>query len=247
MAGTDMTTRILKMYESMSRGKEIKKTSFCLEHGISERTFERDVEKIRLFLSEDYSGRELLYHSERESYQISGSWKNGELSFLELAMIIKILKSEQALEKNEFEGLVRSLQSVAEKGKKEAVEKLVRCEIGQYKERGQEAFLKLFGDLMKCISDRNIIQLEMKGTRDEKRKTNFFPVAVEYQRAKFYLLGYYPQKERVLAAFLLDEIESFRIVFQKYDEEIAQRYSYQEGKRLLEDYRRKGEETHEAY
>ena len=52
MAGTDMTTRILKMYEALSKGKEIQKIPFCEEHNISERTFDRDIEKIRLFLSE---------------------------------------------------------------------------------------------------------------------------------------------------------------------------------------------------
>lgn len=247
MAGTDMTTRILKMYESLSRGKEIKKASFCVEHDIDERTFDRDIQKIRLFLSEEYSGREVQYRPDRESYQISGSWENGELSFLELAIIIKILKSEHALEKSEFEGLVGSLQSVAEKGKGEAVKELVQRESRQYEGNGCGAFLKLFGDLLKCISDRNIIQLEMKGTGNEQRKIKIFPVAVEYQGAKFYLLGYQPQQKQRLVAFLLDEIESFRMAFQKYDEEIAQSYNYREGKQLLENYERKGEKTHETY
>ena len=248
MAGTDMATRILKMYEAMSRGREIKKASFCLEHKISGRTFDRDIEKIRLVLSEEYSGREVQYHLDRGSYRMSGSWENGELSFLELAMIIKILKSEQALEKNEFEGIIKSLQSVAEKEKGKEVKELAWCESTQYEENGRVAFLKLFGDLLKCISDRNIIQLEMKGMGKEERKIKIFPVAVEYQGGRFYLLSYQPQEKQKLVAFLLDEIESFRIDFQKYDEEIAHSYNYREGKQLLENYyKRKGEKTHETH
>ena len=53
MAGTDMATRILKMYEALIKGKEIQKIPFCMEHEISERTFDRDIEKIRSFLSEE--------------------------------------------------------------------------------------------------------------------------------------------------------------------------------------------------
>ena len=71
MAGTDMTIRILKMYEAFIQGKEIVKKSFCLEHGISDRTFDRDIEKIRLFLSESYSGHEVEYNSKRDCYFIS--------------------------------------------------------------------------------------------------------------------------------------------------------------------------------
>lgn len=234
MAGTDMVTRILKMYKAMSSGREINKESFCMEHEISGRTFERDIKKVRLFLSEEYSGREVHRNSVRHSYWIPGSWESGELSHLELALIIKILKSEQALEKNEFEGLARSLQSVAEKGKREAVRKLVQREISQYEERtGQEAFLKLLGDLMECISDRNIIRLKLKENREKKKRMLFFPVAVECQGGRFYLLGYQQEREQRLTAFLLDEIESFQIASQKYDKKIATKYSYQEGRELL--------------
>lgn len=58
MAKTKMIYRILKMYESMNRGREIQKASFCEDHEIGKRTFERDIEKIRLFLSEEYSREE---------------------------------------------------------------------------------------------------------------------------------------------------------------------------------------------
>ena len=133
------------------------------------------------------------------------------------------------MEKNEFEGFARSLQSVAEKRKKEAVEKLIQQEISQYEEKeGQEAFLKLFGDLMECILERNIIRLKMKGKRQGKKRIRFYPVAVEYQGGEFYLLGY--QKGQELSAFLLDEIESFQIAIQKYGKEIARKYSYKKGK-----------------
>ena len=157
---TDEVNRILIMYDIMRRGRELHKKAFCMEHGISERTFERDIEKVRTFLSENYSGQEAKYISSRNRYQMPGSCENGELSFPELALILKILKNGQALEKNEFEGFARSLQSVAEKRKKEAVEKLIQQEISQYEEKeGQEAFLKLFGDLMECILERNIWQI----------------------------------------------------------------------------------------
>ncbi len=233
MTGTEKAIRILKMYEQMINGREIQKIPFCMENNISDRTFDRDIKTIRLFLSEEYSGREIQYSPDRKSYQISGNLESGELSLLELTVIIKILKNEQVLEKSEFEKLAKSLQFVAEGGKREAVKELIQSEIRQYEEKGrQKAFLKLFGDLLTCISQRNAIQLEMKEAGQEKNK--IFPVAIEYHKARFYLLGYQADEEQELAAFSLDGIDSFQITYQTYTQEIAQRYSYQEGKRFLE-------------
>lgn len=240
MESKDQAIRILKMYESLRKGKEIQKSLFCAEHGISGRTFDRDIEKIRLFLSEEYSGKEVRYHLDRGSYQIPGGEEGGTLSLLEIQMIVKILKNEQALEKGEFEGLMKSLQSVAEKGGREAVRKFILGEVVQYEEKtGQGAFMKLFGDLMECIADQNVIRLKLKEAGDERERVKFFPVAVEYQSSEFYLLGYRPERGEELAAFGLDEIDSFQMTLQKYDDGVAERYSYQEGKHLLKYLREK--------
>lgn len=133
----------------------------------------------------------------------TGNLESGELSLLELTIIIKILKNEQVLEKSEFEKLAESLQFVAEGGKREAVKELIQSEIRQYEEKGgQRTFLKLFGDLLMCISQRNAIQLDMKEVGQMENK--IFPVAIEYHKAKFYLLGYQANEEQRLVVFSLD-------------------------------------------
>lgn len=242
MSGMDMTTRILKLYEALSRGKEIYKQPFCMEYEISERTFDRDIEKIRLFLSEDYSGREVRYNSETACYKIPDIEKYGNLSRLELLIIVKILKSEAGLEKREFEGLLKSLLSVAEHRKKQEITELFEVESSQYEERaGQKAFLKLFGDLEKCIEDRSVIRLNIG-----EKKIYFFPVALEYLTPEFYLLGYQPEEEETLQAYRLNDIESFQINMKKYGIKVTQRYSYQEGRSLLENITKKGDEEHET-
>lgn len=234
MAGTDMTTRILKMYKILNGGMEIQKTSFCREHNISERTFDRDIEKIRLFLSEEYSGKEVQYSFDRGSYCIPKKREQGELSILELMVIVKILKSEQVLEKHEFEGFLQSLLSVSETGKREIVLRLFHEESLQYDSGGeQKAFLKLFGDLQKCIMDRNIIRLKIKRNKEEQKRILFSPVAVEYLSSDFYLLGYQAEDKKELSAFVLNEIESFQVTLQRYEEALNKQYSFQKGIALL--------------
>lgn len=241
---TDMAIRILKMYEVFRQGKEIEKNAFCLEHEISDRTFDRDIEKIRTFLSESYSGYEVEYNPQRECYSIPGISERGELSFLEFSILIKILKGEQVLEKNEFAGMMHSLQSVTERGRGENVQKAVKKEFREYEEkRGRKAFLKLFGDLQKCIAERNIIRIKLKEKEGHKLENKiFYPVAIEILNSDFYLLGYQSEEDEQLTIFKVENVESFQITSRKYGEVTAQKYCYLEGRQLLEQIRKKEED-----
>ncbi|MCI9005776.1 MAG: hypothetical protein HFH39_11205 [Lachnospiraceae bacterium] len=239
MAGTDMTTRILEMYDMLRKGKEIKKAAFCWEHGISERTFERDLKKVRMFLSEGYSGREVCYSQARDSYQMPGGGGHGELSLLEIAVITEILEGEQVLEKGEFEGFLRSLQSVAGERERGAVQRIAQCAAGQYQAKGgQGAFLKLLGDLLKCIESQEAIWLRLKGGSSQGR-VRLFPVDVKYQSPGFYLLGYLVGGG--LTAFALNRIESFQVALGKQGSSLAQGYDSQEGRELLKKIQREKE------
>lgn len=239
MAGTDMTIRILRMYEHLRCGKEIQKVPFCMEHEISGRTFDRDIEKIRLFLSEEYSGREVQYLADSGCYKMPEQEERGELSIVEFSFFLKLLKGDAPLEEQEYQGILKSLQSVTEKEREGKVQRLVQEALGQYKERkGKNAYLKFLGDLEDCIAERNIIRLLLKEDAGNRKRIIFLPVAIEYEASEFYLLGYQPEEEG-LKAVPIEDIESFQITMKKYGEEIEMRYSYQEGRRLLKNKRKK--------
>ena len=47
----DKITRILLLYSKLMKGEEVDKIMFCFENNCSSRTFERDIEDIRLYLT----------------------------------------------------------------------------------------------------------------------------------------------------------------------------------------------------
>ena len=47
----DKITRLLLLYSKLTKGEKINKTIFCLENDCSPRTFDRDIEDVRLHLS----------------------------------------------------------------------------------------------------------------------------------------------------------------------------------------------------
>ena len=68
MAETEKVIRILTMYKQLLSGKRVNKDDFCSEYGINKRSFERDIEDIRTFLSESFSLQELIYDRKSNSY-----------------------------------------------------------------------------------------------------------------------------------------------------------------------------------
>ncbi|MDD2426285.1 MAG: hypothetical protein PHU00_09745, partial [Bacteroidales bacterium] len=107
---TDKTTRILMLYHRLLNGQYIDKITFSLDHGINERTFDRDIEDVRLFLSDSFSLSELVFDKETCSYYLTGD-KPKYLDRMDAVIIGKILLSGNSLRKDEADGLLNALFS----------------------------------------------------------------------------------------------------------------------------------------
>ena len=67
----DKITRVLLLFYRLSRGEKINKSNCCIEFKITGRTFDRDIEDIRLFLSELYTSSELVFDRTNNCYSIT--------------------------------------------------------------------------------------------------------------------------------------------------------------------------------
>ena len=73
MAGIDKVTRILILYSRLIEGRKIEKKTFCEDMKINRRTFDRDIEDIRACFSEMYTGEEVVYDRNEDSYYMKKS------------------------------------------------------------------------------------------------------------------------------------------------------------------------------
>ena len=55
----DKITRTLLLYSRLINGEKVNKFAFCMETDCIPRTFDRDIEDVRLYLSETFDVREL--------------------------------------------------------------------------------------------------------------------------------------------------------------------------------------------
>ena len=113
MSGIDKNSRMLGLYHQLIAGKHIDKQSYCAENEITERSFDRDIEDVRLFLCEEHSYCELIYDRNSKSYYLThtiGKSLPGELT-LYLADVIFLQKN---LSEDEMNGMLLSLLDVTD-------------------------------------------------------------------------------------------------------------------------------------
>ena len=171
MAGIDKVTRILMLYAHLCDGKRIYKKAYCADMEIDRRTFDRDIEDIRLFLSETYSGNELIYDRSEESYYLTYHSKVQMLSDMEMTMILASLNESQVLRQDEYEGIVTTILDSGEKNKQKVLKSIARRNIRNYKSKGRDkAILKMQWDLQQCISECDVIELCMEDEKNMKMR-----------------------------------------------------------------------------
>ena len=186
MAGMDKITRILLMYSKISQGGRIYKRSFCVEAGIDRRTFDRDIEDIRLYLSESFDGNNLIYDREDESYHLENFYKYQPLSAMEVVYIFELLNSCRVLRKDEYAGLAASLLNSVEISRRRYVNKIVEKHIQDYSTKNQDALLKMNWDLQQCIIEQDKIELYFQ----DSRKNVVSPVGIQVYGDQMYLFAF---------------------------------------------------------
>lgn len=234
MAGTDKITRVLILFHHLFRGDEINKRLFSIEHDINERSFDRDIEDIRLFLSEIYSNHELLFHKSKNVYYMSGHLKS-ELSSVEVMALLKILLSSRAFRSDEMKGLVSAIGGLVKHDSHKKLEELISTEMQNYiSPIHNQAILKIQWDLNQCIQMKRKIELHYLKRTEKLVKRIVCPISVVFSELYFYLIAYIDGEDYDYPAFYrLDRITSFKMLDMRCPQSIYSRYNVGEMKKSI--------------
>ena len=205
----DKITRMLILYSSLINGDEINKTLFCFENDCSPRSFDRDIEDIRLFLSEVYSVSELKYNRINNTYYIKGS-KKQELEVMEYLFIEKILQEVSILRNDEFSILLSHLFMNTRDTSK--VLTLLNKKYSLYiPPEHNKALLKMYGDLELAIRNQKYIKMFYQDDAGENRISDIIPYSIRYKMGHLYFIGCI-EKENKIVNIKLEQIHSFEVV-----------------------------------
>ena len=104
---SDKSYRLLNMSDHLSRGEALRKDVLISAFNITPKTFQRDIESLRMYLTETGEG-DLVYDRKRDCYRLERN-SGGTITSEEVFAICKILIESRAFNRNEFERLIKKL------------------------------------------------------------------------------------------------------------------------------------------
>lgn len=227
---TDKITRVLLLYHQLLHGHRISKALFCIEHGIHERSFDRDVEDIRLFLSEIYAHSEVLYDKSKNEYYLSDRCL-AEMDAPEAAVLGKLLLHSGAFRADETEGLLSDLcAAVSERGRAELRTRL-RQDCLQYQPAHDGAILKTVFDLERCIENRRRLRLTFLQEDGSKAQAELAPMELRFEIPWLYLYAYELSSRNRIKRFRADRIVEFQVQDERYPHSLKQTYQINQKER----------------
>lgn len=210
----DKTTRILILYSLLANGERINKTIFCFENDYSHRSFDRDIEDIRMFLSESFSPLELNYNRQNKTYYIKGA-KCQQLEVMEYLFLEKVLYEISILRNDEFNILKKHLIN----NTRDISNTLTSVDriYGLYKSPDHnKALLKIHGDLELAIRNQKYISLTYNDESGGVCVHSITPYIIRYKFKNLYLIGYIETESRLINV-KVDRVYSFEILRDQTD------------------------------
>lgn len=214
----DKVTRVLCLYGKLIRGDKVNKTLFCFQYGCSQRSFDRDIEDVRLYLSESYGGRELRYDRTHDVYFIEGT-PGQLLELMEFEFVARMLRDTAPLRRDELHTLLDHLAANTEN--RPPMPRAGDGEPDNYASPlHDKALLKMHGDLSTVIRQKRCIELDYIKFTGQEVKYRILPCLVKYDLGYLYLIGYRLGEEYPYPAYYrLDRIYSFTLDRAQTEEE----------------------------
>lgn len=220
----DKVTRVLSLYSKLMQGEKINKVGFCMETDSLPRTFDRDIEDIRLYLSEFYRGRELLYDKLENIYYFTNLSKKS-LEYMEYLFLERILLDTRILRTDEMDGLLSHLAENTDNSSDMLFHKDKSMQ--QYEEPiHRKAILKMHRDLIGIMETRSVIKINYTKVNGTMVKREILPCMMKYNLGHLYLIAFLNHDYQYPAYFRLDRIYSFSIIRKQQKDEIEKVTNY---------------------
>lgn len=207
---TDKITRMIMLYHKLIDGKIINKLSFIKETEITERTFARDIEDIRLFLSEIYSTSELLFDKSKEGYYLKGYTKS-KFSSAEIIAVLKILLDSRAFPAEDIETLMRLMINSTPVYEQSALSTMIEDELKTYPSlQHKKALFNKVWEVEQAILRKEKLKINYTKANGDTVERIIIPISVSFSEFYFYIIAFMDSKNYTQPTFFrIDRINYF--------------------------------------
>lgn len=222
--------RLIALHDRLSKGETIAKATILKKFGIDSKTFQRDIDKLRIYYSENCLG-EIIYDRKHNHYRVDSS--PDQLTKQEIFAICKILIESRALNKSEFTTIIEKLLKLCQKEEAKQVYKAINNEKVNYIElQHGKALINEIWELRQCITEQQVIQIDYRRADNQLKHHELKPVGIVFSEFYFYLLAFQMDESiEYPTIFRIDRIQKIQRTDQKFSVPYHQRFSESEFKK----------------
>ncbi len=193
LQGKDLKfNRILSIYQRLIEGRVLNKQQLALEFGVSEKSIQRDIEHLNIYLGEQTERADLMIkYSRKQGGYILENAEQYHLRREDIFAIIKVMLGTRAFNQKEMNDLINMLLKQMDQSNQKMIKELIGNELLNYVplQHNEELLTKVW-EFSEIIQRRQVI--EMSYTREDfiTIKRYLQPVGIIFSEYYFYLIAY---------------------------------------------------------
>ena len=233
------SSRLLSIYSDLVSGKVLTKAELAQRFHVTERSIQRDIESLRLFLAEQMSAQDIIYDRTLKGYRLTRNTPS-TLTNSEILAVCKILLESRSMVREEMEPILdKLLDSCVPEGNKKMVQELLLNEKHLYVEPHHgRAILPGLWELGEAVQKHKVVEIQYRKLKGQETVTRTIePAGIMFSEYYFYLVGFIRDIDRKQAfenpddlfptIYRIDRILSFRETGETFHPSYASRF--QEG------------------
>ncbi|MDG6143770.1 MULTISPECIES: helix-turn-helix transcriptional regulator [Lactococcus] len=222
--------RLLELNGRLNKGENLNKTLLLKRFRIDSKTFQRDIDKLRLYYSEHGLG-EINYDRKNNCYRLEK--KPDQLTKKEIFALCKILIESRAFNKQEFSSIIDKILTLCSKEEARQVASAINNEKVNYLElQHGKTLINEIWELREAITKQQVICFDYERADKEIKSHKVKPVGIVFSEFYFYLLAYQmDEKIKYPTIFRIDRIQKNEVTLQHFSVPYNQKFSETEFKK----------------
>jgi len=222
---SDKSYRMLRMNEQLARGEVLKKDALVSAFGVTPKTVQRDIDSLRLYLSETGEG-DLRYDRKHDCYRLERI-SGGDLTAEEVFAVCKILIESRAFNADEFEKLIKKMLLHLSPEQRLPVEARIGNERVNYLPlKHGKPLIDTLWKLANYITEQKITRIWYVRKDKTPKVHTVKPVGIMFADFYFYLIAWLADDSKdFYTVFRVDRITDTEVKDERFDVPYAERFS----------------------
>ena len=218
--------RLLLLREDLEKGKNINKEEIKRKFDIDDKTFQRDIDFLRAFYTENINPEiEIKYNKKKKGYILENN--KDRFRNEEILAISKILLESRAFCKDELDELLRKLRLLSEEDEMKQVKEMIKNEKFNYVPlKHGKKLLDLIWELSKYITKQEIISISYTTKEGKSKVYRIKPVSIMFSEYYFYIVSFMADKfvEDGTTIFRIDRIKKLKGTGENFEVSYLERF-----------------------